>query len=131
MHHAQLHARSHECSKPTELSHSPQVNAPLSQDLHPTWRWKSNLITSRVSCPSHPMTAASILADVTSAVNECRSPFIACQPLSLGMHETPGHPELWARTGVHLLSGPWNKGLSACMTPHPCSALQMTLSGRI
>lgn len=135
MRHAQLHGRSRECSTPTELYHSFQVNAPLFQDLHPTRRWKSNPTTSRVLRPSHPMTAASILADIThvdaGAVNECRSPFIACQPLSLGTHETPGHPELGARTGLHLLGGLWNKGLSGCATPRPCWALQMTLSGRI
>lgn len=92
-------------------------------DLHPTRCWKSNSITSKTLCPSLLMTAASILNDITcvdtGAVNECRSPFIACQPLSMGMHRTPGHPELGARTGFHLLSSLWNKGISGCATPTP------------
>lgn len=50
----------------------------------------------------------------TGAVNESRSPFITCQPLSLGARETLRHPELEVRAGLHVLVSLQNKGLCLC-----------------
>lgn len=89
----------------------------LSPTLHSTQCWMRT--PPRQECHAHLIDDSSLhphqrSSANTSAVNESRSPFITCQPLSLGARETPGHPELELRAGLHLLVSLQNKGLCLC-----------------